>query len=78
MSSRELAKKLASDTAYYGLVRTTEAIDSKIAGQKDAVKFCFITFLGEALSVLKKGRIATLKGTITHTFEPFHVELVGD
>ena len=73
----ELASALTSDHAYYGLVRTTEAFDGGVR-TVDAVKFCFITFLGEALSVLKKGRIATLKGTITHTFEPFHVELVGD
>lgn len=73
----QLAAALSADYAYYGLVRTSEAIDSKIAGQKEAVKFAFITFLGENLSVLKKGKITTLKGTITQTFEPFHIELMN-
>jgi len=72
----KLASALTSDHAYYGLVRTTEAIDGGVR-KVDAVKFCFITFLGEGLSVLKKGKIATLKGTITHAFEPFHVELLN-
>ena len=73
----ELASKLTPDTAFYGLVRTTEAIDSGIAGQKDAVKFAFVTFLGEKLGVMRKGKISTFKGTISECFSPFHVELMN-
>ena len=73
----DLAAKLTPESAYYGLVRTTEAIDSGIVGQKDAVKFAFITYLGDELGVMRKGKIATFKGTITHSFEPFHAELMN-
>jgi hypothetical protein len=38
-----------------------------------AVKFCFITFIGEGVSPLKKGKITTYKGSVTEVFEPFHV-----
>ena len=58
----ELASKLTPNTAFYGLVRTTEAIDSGIAGQKDAVKFAFVTFLGEKLGVMRKGKISGALG----------------
>jgi len=68
----ELASKLQPDGAYYGFVRTSENIDKTVA-----VKFCFITFIGESVSPLKKGKITTLKGTITEAFEPFHCELMG-
>ena len=56
----ELASKLSSDSAYYGFTRTTENIDKTVA-----VKFAFITFLGDGVSPMKKGKITTYKGTIT-------------
>ena len=72
-----LASHLTPETAFYGLVRTTEAIDSGIAGQKDAVKFAFVTFLGDKLGAMRKGKITTFKGTISECFSPFHVELMN-
>ena len=70
----ELASKLSSDSAYYGFARTTDNVDEKVQG---AVKFVFITFLGENVSPMKKGKLTTLKGTVTESFEPFHVELLN-
>jgi len=68
----ELAAQLSSDSAYYGFVRTTEQVD-----KTTNVKFCFITFLGDGVGPMKKGKITTFKGTITEAFEPFHVELLN-
>ena len=71
-SLAELAAKLSSASAYYGFYRTTETVDKTVN-----VKFAFITFLGEGISPMKKGKITTFKGTVTETFEPFHVELLN-
>ena len=62
----------AQDNIYYGLVRTTETID-----QTEAVKFVFISFLGEKVAPMRKAKISTLKGTITEAFAPFHAELLN-
>ena len=70
----ELRARLSSESAYYGLARTTDNIDEKVQG---AVKFVFVTFLGDGVSPMKRGKITTLKGTITEAFEPFHVELLN-
>ena len=68
----ELAAKLTADTAYYGLVRTTETIDSTVN-----VKFCFLSYLGESVGPVKKGKITTFKGTLESVFHPYHVELLN-
>jgi len=68
----ELASHLSQDNLFYGFVRTTEAIDSTVA-----VKFIFLSFIGENVPMMKKAKTSTLKGTITEAFEPFHGELLN-
>ena len=68
----ELASHLSQDNLFYGFVRTTEAIDSTVA-----VKFIFLSFIGENVPMMKKAKTSTLKGTITEAFEPFHAELLN-
>jgi len=68
----QLREKLTQDGMYYGLVRTTEQIDSS-----STVKFVYITFLGSAISVMRRAKISTLKGTVTEAFEPFHAEMLN-
>ena len=67
-----LAAQLTDDNVYYGLVRTYEQIDAT-----RAVKFVFLSFVGEGVAAMKKAKISTLKGTITESFTPFHAELLN-
>ena len=67
-----LAAQLRDDNVYYGLVRTYEQIDAT-----RAVKFVFLSFVGEGVAAMKKAKISTLKGTITESFTPFHAELLN-
>ena len=57
---------------FFGLVRTTETIDNTVA-----VKFVAISFIGEAIGVMRKARISTLRGDIKAAFDPFHCELLN-
>ena len=68
----ELREKLAQDNIFFGLVRTTETIDQTVA-----VKFVAISFIGEAIGVMRKALISTLRGDITAAFDPFHCELLN-
>ena len=67
-----LAAQLTHDNVYYGLVRTYEQIDAT-----RAVKFVFLSFVGEGVAAMKKAKISTLKGTITESFTPFHAEMLN-
>ena len=67
-----LSALLSAEGLYYGLVRTTEAIDASVT-----VKFVFISFIGESVAPMRKAKVSTLKGTITVAFEPFHAELLN-
>ena len=60
------------DNIFYGLVRTTETIDQTVA-----VKFVLISFIGEAIGVMRKALVSTLRGDITAAFDPFHCELLN-
>ena len=46
-------------------------------GSTVAVKFIFLSFIGENVPMMKKAKTSTLKGTITEAFEPFHAELLN-
>ena len=63
---------LTQDNIFFGLVRTTETIDQTVA-----VKFVAISFIGEAIGVMRKALISTLRGDITAAFDPFHCELLN-
>ena len=68
----ELREKLTQDNIFFGLVRTTETIDMTVA-----VKFVAISFVGEAIGVMRKALISTLRGEISAAFDPFHCELLN-
>lgn len=70
----ELAALLTQDNIFYGLYRTTQVLDEKAPPQ---VRFVFITFVGEGISVMRKAKISTLRGTIAADFDPFHCELLN-
>ena len=53
-------------------MRTYEQIDAT-----RAVKFVFLSFVGEGVAAMKKAKISTLKGTITESFTPFHAEMLN-
>ena len=57
-TAKRLAAQLRDDNVYYGLVRTYEQIDAT-----RAVKFVFLSFVGEGVAAMKKAKISTLKGT---------------
>jgi len=67
-----LAAQLTPSNVYYGLVRTTDTIDASVT-----VKFVFISFIGAEVSVMRKAKISTFKGTVTETFSPFHAEMLN-
>ena len=48
-----LAAQLTDDNVYYGLVRTYEQIDAT-----RAVKFVFLSFVGEGVAAMKKAKIS--------------------
>jgi len=67
----ELKSKISDvNTIYYGLLRVTEQIDDTTA-----VKFVFITYLGEKVPGVKKARITTQRGAITEFFGQYHVDV---
>ena len=68
----ELRERLTQDNIFYGLIRTTETIDQTVA-----VKFVLISFIGEAIGVMRKALVSTLRGDITAAFDPFHCELLN-
>jgi len=54
----------------YGLIRVVDVIE----GIK-TVKFAFITYVGHEVSVMKKAKVSTNKGSVAGVFAPFHVTL---
>ena len=68
----ELRELLTQENIFFGLVRTIETID-----KTEAVKFVFISFVGEKIGVMRKARISTLRGGIQAAFDPFHCELLN-
>ena len=67
-----LAANLLDDNIYYGLVRTTEQIDKTMA-----VRFVFVSYIGEGVKPMRKAKMSTFKGTVTAFFEPFHAEILN-
>jgi len=67
-----LAEQLEPGAIFYGLVRTTETIDATVA-----VKFVFVSFIGEGVPPKRRAVVATLKGAATEVFSPFHAEMIN-
>ena len=54
-----MAALLSSDNSFYGLVRTTQIVDPRAPPQ---VRFVFVSFVGEAIGVMRRAKISTLRG----------------
>jgi len=68
-----LAARLTADAVYYGLVRTTDVIDSSTT----AVKFVFVSFLGSELSPMRRAKVSTIKGAVSAAFGAYHAEMLS-
>ena len=60
-----MAALLSSDNSFYGLVRTTQIVDPRAPPQ---VRFVFVSFVGEAIGVMRRAKISTLRGEIWARF----------
>jgi len=67
-----LAAQLSDDAVFYGLVRRTDQID-----KSTTIKFVFLSFIGSALSTMKRAKVSTVKGAVSEVFAPFHAELMS-
>jgi len=66
----ELKGHLTPDNVCYGLARKIERIDDT-----DAVKFCYIRWIGKDIPFMQKAKIGTHSGDIADFFHPFHTSL---
>jgi len=66
----ELKSHLASDNVAYGLIRKIEKID-----HTDAVKFCYIRWIGKDIPFMQRARLGTQAGDVADFFHPFHTSL---
>jgi len=66
----ELASNLLTDNVAYGLVRKIERIDDT-----DAVKFCYIRWIGKDIPFMQRAKLGTHAGDIADFFHPFHTSL---
>jgi len=66
----ELATKLESDNANYALLRVIDVID-----KHKTVKFCFIKWIPDIISPMKKGELNTRSSIILDIFSPYHVDI---
>jgi len=66
----ELASNLSTDNVAYGLVRKIERIDDT-----DAVKFCYIRWIGKDIPFMQRAKLGTHAGDIADFFHPFHTSL---
>ena len=41
------------------------------------MRFVFVSFVGEAIGVMRRAKISTLRGTIAAEFGQFHAELLN-
>lgn len=66
----EMATHLRADNVAYGLVRKIERIDDT-----DAVKFCYIRWLGKDIPFMQRAKLGTHTGDIAEFFHPYHTSL---
>lgn len=61
---------LESDVVAYALLRVMDVVD-----EISTVKFVFITWVGESVKPMTKGKISTHKSTVEKAFHPAHVTI---
>lgn len=61
---------LESDVVAYALLRVMDVVD-----EISTVKFVFITWVGEGVKPMTKGKISTHKSTVEKAFHPAHVTI---
>jgi len=66
----ELKSHLSADNVAYGLVRKIERIDDT-----DAVKFCYIRWIGKDIPFMQRAKLGTHSGDISEFFHPYHTSL---
>jgi len=66
----ELKSQLSADNVGYALVRKIERIDDT-----DAVKFCYIRWIGKDIPFMQRAKLGTHAGDIADFFHPFHTSL---
>jgi len=66
----ELRSHLEDDTVVYALVRKIEQIDAT-----EAVKFCYIRWIGPNVPRMQRAKLGTHAGAISGAFAPAHTQL---
>jgi hypothetical protein len=66
----ELKAQLSPDNVAYGLARKIERIDDT-----DAVKFCYIRWIGKDIPFMQRAKLGTHSGDISEFFHPYHTSL---
>jgi len=66
--ANELTAQLSNDKVAYAIIRKIEKIDNT-----EAVKFCYIRWVGEGIPVMKKAKIGATAGEVADFFRTFHV-----
>lgn len=66
----ELEAILRDDIVVYALIRKIEIID-----QTEAVKFCYVRWLGENIPRMQRAKLGASSAAIQQLFSPYHVSL---
>jgi len=68
--ANEVVSHLLDDKVVYVIIRKIETID-----QTEAVKFCYIRWLGENIPRMQRAKLGATAGRVNEFFHPYHVSM---